>query len=154
MAKTEGKLVATNLRMAVVVARFNSFITDRLLDGALAAIARQGGDAAAVAVVGVPGAFELPLAVQRLARSGRYDAIVALGAVIRGATPHFDYVCSAAAKGLADISLETGIPVGFGVLTTDTVDQAIERAGSKAGNKGEEATLTAIEMANLLKELS
>ena len=154
MAKTEGKLVATQLRMAVVVARFNSFITDRLLDGALAAIARQGGDAEAVAVVGVPGAFELPLAVQRLARSGRYDAIVALGAVIRGATPHFDYVCSAAAKGLADISLETGIPVGFGVLTTDTVDQAIERAGSKAGNKGEEATLTAIEMANLLRELS
>lgn len=154
MAKTEGKLVATNLRMAVVVARFNSFITDRLLDGALAAIARHGGDAGAVSVVGVPGAFELPLAVQRLARSGRYDAVVALGAVIRGATPHFDYVCSAAAKGLADISLETGIPVGFGVLTTDTVDQAIERAGSKAGNKGEEATLTAIEMANLLKELS
>jgi 6,7-dimethyl-8-ribityllumazine synthase len=154
MAKTEGKLVATNLRMAVVVARFNSFITDRLLDGALAAITRHGGDAEAVAVVGVPGAFELPLAVQRLARSGRYDAIVALGAVIRGATPHFDYVCSAAAKGLADISLETGIPVGFGVLTTDSVDQAIERAGSKAGNKGEEATLTAIEMANLLKELS
>jgi 6,7-dimethyl-8-ribityllumazine synthase len=153
MAETEGGQLATGLRLAIAVARFNSFITDRLLEGALQTISKQGGDADGVEVVRVPGAFELPLAVQQLARSGRFDAVVALGAVIRGGTPHFDYVCAAAAKGLAAVGLETGIPVGFGVLTTDTVDQAMDRAGSKVGNKGEEATLTAIEMANLLKVL-
>ncbi|MBI3993916.1 MAG: 6,7-dimethyl-8-ribityllumazine synthase [Candidatus Lambdaproteobacteria bacterium] len=153
MAHLEGTLLAANLRLAIAVARFNHFITDRLLDGALQTIVRHGGEADQVTVVRVPGAYELPLAVQQLARSGRYDAVVALGAVIRGATPHFDFVASAAAKGLADVSRETGIPVGFGVLTTDSVEQAIERAGSKSGNKGEEATLTAIEMANLLRTL-
>ncbi len=153
MAPLQGDLIATGLRVAIVVARFNAFITDRLLDGALQTLSQHGGNREQVTVVHVPGAFELPLAVQKLARSGRYDAIVALGAVIRGATPHFDFVAAAAAKGLAAIGLETGVPVGFGVLTTDNVEQAIERAGSKAGNKGEEATLTAIEMANLLKQL-
>jgi 6,7-dimethyl-8-ribityllumazine synthase len=153
MAHLEGTLLAANLRMAIAVARFNNFITDRLLDGALQTIVRHGGKAEQVTVVRVPGAYELPLAVQQLARSGRYDAVVALGAVIRGATPHFDFVAAAAAKGLADVSRQTGVPVGFGVLTTDSVEQAIERAGSKAGNKGEEAALTAIEMANLLRTL-
>lgn len=154
MAETEGGQRATGLRLAIAVARFNSFITDRLLEGALHTISKQGGDTDGVQVVRVPGAFELPLAVQHLARSGRFDAVVALGAIIRGGTPHFDYVCAAAAEGLAAVGLETGVPVGFGVLTTDTVDQAIDRAGSKVGNKGEEATLTAIEMANLLKALA
>ena len=153
MAHLEGTLMAADLRLAIAVARFNNFITDRLLDGALQTIVRHGGKAETVTVVRVPGAYELPLAVQQLARSGRYDAVVALGAVIRGATPHFDFVSAAAAKGLADVSRETGVPVGFGVLTTDNVEQAIERAGSKAGNKGEEAALTAIEMANLLRTL-
>lgn len=153
MSNMEGRLIATDLRLAVVAARFNHFITDRLVEGALQTISLHGGNSDDVAVIQVPGAFELPIAAQKLAKSGKYDAIIALGAVIRGATPHFDFVAAASAKGIASVSLETGIPIGFGVLTTDTVDQAIERAGSKAGNKGEEAALTAIEMANLLKSL-
>ncbi len=153
MTPKEGTLLATGLKLAIVVARFNQFITDRLLEGATDAFVRHGGGPQDLEVVRVPGAFELPLAVRRLAESGRYDAVVALGAVIRGDTPHFDYVSSAATSGLAAVMNETGVPVGFGVLTTNTVEQAVDRAGAKAGNKGAEATMTAIEMANLLKTL-
>jgi 6,7-dimethyl-8-ribityllumazine synthase len=153
MTPKEGTLLAAGLKLAIVVARFNQFITDRLLDGATDAFLRHGGSVQDLEVVRVPGAFELPLAVRRLAEGGRFDAVVALGAVIRGETPHFDYVSSAAASGLAAVMNETGVPVGFGVLTTNTVEQAMDRAGAKAGNKGAEATLTAIEMANLLKTL-
>ena len=153
MPEKQGALIATGLKVAIVVARFNQFITERLLDGALDAFRRHGGAEADVQVIRVPGAFELPLAVQRLAASGRYQAVVALAAVIRGATPHFEYVASAATSGLAQAMRESGVPVGFGVLTTETVEQAIDRAGAKAGNKGCEAMLTAIEMANLLKQL-
>lgn len=147
----EGKLTSEGLRMGLVAARFNSFVTDRLVEGALDAIVRTGGDPDAVRVYKVPGAYEIPLVAKRLAASGRYDAVVCLGAVIRGATPHFDFVASEVAKGIALVSLETGVPVAFGVLTTDTLEQAIERAGSKAGNKGWEAAMAAIETANLLR---
>jgi 6,7-dimethyl-8-ribityllumazine synthase len=153
MTPKEGMLLATGLKLAVVVARFNQFITDRLLEGAVDAFVRHGGNAADLEVVRVPGAFELPLAVRRMAEGGRYDGVVALGAVIRGDTPHFDYVSSAAASGLSAAMNETGVPVGFGLLTTNTVEQAIDRAGAKAGNKGGEAMLTTIEMVNLLKTL-
>lgn len=151
MADKEGTLVASGLKLAFVVARFNEFITERLLEGGKDAFTRHGGKD--YAVVRVPGAFEMPLAAKKLAQSGSYDAVVALGAVIRGATPHFEYVSSAAANGLSHVALETGVPVSLGLLTTDTIEQAIERAGTKAGNKGAEATLTAIEMGNLLKTL-
>jgi 6,7-dimethyl-8-ribityllumazine synthase len=153
MTEYVGQLDAAGLKAAIVVARFNNFITDRLLDGALDCFVRHGGALAAVDVVRVPGAFELPLITKKLAASGRYDLLVALGAVIRGSTPHFDYVCSTASNGLAATALETGVPVGFGLLTTDTVEQAVDRAGVKAGNKGWESMLTAIEMANVLKKL-
>lgn len=153
MTPKEGMLLATGLKVAIAVARFNQFVTDRLLDGAVDAFTRHGGNAADLEVVRVPGAFELPLAARRLAAGGRYDAVVALGAVIRGDTPHFDYVSSSATNGLAAVMNETGVPVGFGLLTTNTVEQAIDRAGAKAGNKGSEAMLTAVEMANLLKTL-
>jgi len=153
MTAKEGTLLAAGLKIGIVVARFNAFVTERLLEGALDAFQRHGGNAADVEVIRVPGAFELPLAVRRLAQGGRLDAVVALGAVIRGETPHFDYVCSAATSGLAAAMNESGVPVGFGLLTTDSVDQAVERAGAKAGNKGAEAMLTAIEMANLLKQM-
>jgi 6,7-dimethyl-8-ribityllumazine synthase len=139
--------------VAIVVARFNQFITDRLLDGALDCFVRHGGALPDADVVRVPGAFELPIVTKKLAASGRYDTVVALGAVIRGSTPHFDYVCGTASSGLAGVALETGIPVGFGLLTTDTVEQAVDRAGVKAGNKGWESMVTAIEMANVLKKL-
>lgn len=154
MATTlEGSLNGSGLRIAVAVSRWNEFITRRLLDGALDALRMHGVEDANVTVVFYPGAFELPLVVRRLAESGNYDAIVALGAVIRGATPHFDYVAGNAASGIAQTALATGVPCGFGVLTTDTVEQAIERAGTKAGNKGWEAAQTAIEMANLLRTI-
>ncbi len=153
MGKKEGKLTASGLKVAVVVSRFNNFITDRLLKGALDAFTRQGGNIEDADIVHVPGAFEMPLAAKKLAQSGRYDALVALGTVIRGETPHFEYVSSAATNGLTTVALETGIPIGFGLLTTETVAQAIDRAGSKSGNKGAEALQTAIEMANLMKEL-
>ena len=153
MPAIQGGLVATGLKVAIVVARFNEFVTERLLEGALDVHQRLGGAAADVQVIRVPGAFEMPVAVQKLAASGRYDAVVALAAVIRGATPHFDYVCSTASAGLAAVARETGVPVGFGMLTTETVEQAIDRAGAKAGNKGAESMQTAIEMANLLKQL-
>ena len=150
----EGDLVATGLRVGIVVSRWNSFLTERLLEGALDALKRHGGDVEAdVTVVRVPGSFELPLAVQRLCKSGNYDAVIALGCVIRGATAHFDYVAGEAVKGIAQAMMESGVPVVFGVLTTDSIEQAIERAGAKSGNKGAEAATVAIEMANLLKQL-
>lgn len=154
MARFEGNLTAAGLKPALIVSRFNQFITERLREGALDAFRRHGGNVEDTDEVWVPGAFEIPLAARRLAQSGRYGALVALGAVIRGETPHFDYVAAAASRGLAQVSLEFGLPVGFGLLTTDTLEQAIERAGSKAGNKGEEAMLSAIEMFNLFKSLS
>jgi len=149
----EGHLDAKGLRFALVVARFNSFISDRLLDGAIDALSRHGADTDDLVIVRVPGSFELPLVVKKLAASGRFEAVIALGAVIRGSTPHFDYVAAEASKGLAHSSLETGVPVAFGVLTTDTIEQAVERAGTKAGNKGWDAALSAMEMANLIRTL-
>ena len=149
----EALLAAKGLRVAVIVSRFNDFVTHKLLEGAREAFTRQGGDPARLEVYVVPGAFELPQAAARLAASRRYDALVALGAVIRGETPHFEYVSSTASHGLAAIARESGIPIGFGLLTTENVEQANDRAGGKVGNKGVEAMLTAIEMANLLKAL-
>lgn len=155
MARTviEGGLDARGLKIAVVVGRFNSFITERLLAGALDALTRSGAGAGDIEIVRVPGSWELPLTVKTLAEAKRFDAIVALSAVIRGETPHFDYVAGEASRGLAQVSLETGMPVAFGVLTTNTVEQAIDRAGAKSGNKGFDAAMTAIEMANLLRRL-
>ena len=149
----EGKLIAEGLRFAIVVSRFNDFIGERLLGGALDALMRSGAREQDVEVFKVPGAFEIPLVAKKLARSGRYNAVICLGAVIRGATPHFDYVANEVSKGIATVSLETGVPVTFGVLTTDNLEQAIERAGSKAGNKGWDAAVAAIEMANLLRQI-
>ncbi len=148
-----GHLVGEGLRFAVVVSRFNAFISEHLLKGAMDALTRHGVSDEDVDVAWVPGAFEIPLVARRLAESGRYDAIICLGAVIRGATPHFDYVAGESAKGIAAASLHTGVPVIYGVLTTDTIEQAIERAGTKAGNKGADAAMAAIEMANLLRAL-
>ena len=150
----EGGLSAQGLRFALVVSRFNSFVTDRLLSGAQDAIARSGGDLANVDLVRIPGAWEFPVTLRALARTGRYDGIVCLGAVIRGDTPHFDYVAGSAASGIAAVANETGLPIAFGVLTTNTFEQAIDRAGGKAGNKGFDAAMTAIEMANLLRQLA
>lgn len=149
----EGQLLGAGLRFALVVSRFNEFISRKLLEGALDALERHGVAGEEIEVAWVPGAFEIPLAARHLAESGRYDAVICLGAVIRGATPHFDYVAAEVAKGVAHIGLQTGLPVLFGVLTTDTIEQAIERAGTKAGNKGFDAALAAIEMANLLRQL-
>lgn len=149
----EGKLVSSQLKYGIVVGRFNEFITGKLLSGALDALQRHGVDASEVDTAWCPGAFEIPLVAQKMAASGKYDAVITLGAVIRGSTPHFDYVCNECAKGVAAASLKTGVPVIFGVLTTDSIEQAIERAGTKAGNKGWEAAMSAIEMANLLKQL-
>lgn len=148
----EGDLLVSGARFGLLLARFNGFITDRLLEGAVDALKRHGAREEDMELVKVPGAFEIPLAAKRMAASGRYDAIVALGAVIRGGTPHFDYVAGECTKGLAQVSLESGVPVAFGVLTVDTIEQAIERAGTKAGNKGAEAALSVIEMVNLLKQ--
>jgi 6,7-dimethyl-8-ribityllumazine synthase len=153
MKTYEGTLVAADLRFAVIVSRFNDMISGRLLDGALDAFRRHGADIEDVSVVYVPGAFEIPIAAQRMAESGDYDAVVCLGAVIRGSTPHFDYVAGPMSSSLASIGLNTRVPVLFGVLTTDTIEQAIERAGTKAGNKGTDAAIAAIEMANLMKAL-
>jgi 6,7-dimethyl-8-ribityllumazine synthase len=149
----EGKLLAQDLRFGIIVSRFNDFICDRLLGGALDALRRNGVEDHNIEVFKVPGAFEIPLVAKKVATSGRYDAVICLGAVIRGATPHFDYVASEVSKGVASVSLETNTPIAFGVLTTDTLEQAIERAGSKSGNKGWDAALAAIEMANLTKQL-
>jgi 6,7-dimethyl-8-ribityllumazine synthase len=148
----EGNLSAEGLKFGIIVGRFNSFIAERLLEGALDALLRHGAKDQDIVVARVPGAFEIPLATQKMAQKGGLDAIICLGAVIRGSTPHFDYVASEVSKGIAHVSLETGVPVAFGVLTTDTIEQAVERAGTKAGNKGFDAAVTAIETANLFKE--
>lgn len=154
MANTfEGKLIAKGLKFGIVVTRFNSFISDRLLEGAKDALRRSGGEDENCSVVRVPGAFEIPLAVKKMVKSGQYDAIICLGCIIRGATPHYAYIATEVTKGIASLSLESEIPVAFGVLTTDTIEQAIERAGTKIGNKGFDAAMSAIEMANLLKEI-
>lgn len=150
----EGKLDAKGLKFGIIVSRFNSFISERLLEGAVDAIVRHGGNDTDIHVARVPGAFEIPLASKKMAEAGKYDAIICLGAVIRGSTPHFDFVASEVSKGIASVSLESGVPIAFGVLTTDTIEQAVERAGTKAGNKGFEAAVTAIETANLLKVLN
>jgi 6,7-dimethyl-8-ribityllumazine synthase len=149
----EGDLVADDLRFAIVVGRFNEFVTDAMLDGALDTLRRHGADLDEVTVVHVPGGREIPVAAQKCARSGEYDAVVCIGAVIRGATPHFDYVCAGVSGGTAQVALDTEVPVIFGVITTDTIEQAIERAGTKAGNKGSDAAASAIEMANLMQKL-
>lgn len=149
----EGRLDAKGLKIGILVSRFNSFIGERLVEGALDALVRHGADSDNLTVVKVPGAFEIPPVAKQMAASGRFDALVCLGAVIRGATPHFDYVSAEVSKGIAAVSMESGIPVTFGVLTTDTLEQAIERAGSKAGNKGFDAAVAAIEMANLYKAI-
>ena len=149
----EGKLDAQGLDIAIAASRFNDFIVDRLVNGAVDCLVRHGADKANLTVVLVPGAFELPLICKQLAASGKYHGIVALGAIIRGSTPHFDYVAAEAAKGLAQVSLQHGIPVGFGVLTTDNLEQAVERAGSKAGNKGVEAALSVLESIRVSQQL-
>lgn len=149
----EGNLIAEGLKFAVVASRFNDLITRRLLSGAMDTLERHGADEGMVDVAWVPGAFELPLAAQRFAESGRYDAVICVAAIIRGSTPHFDYVAAEAAKGIAKVGLDTGVPVAFGVVTADSIEQAIERAGTKAGNRGSDAARTAIEMANLMKAL-
>ncbi len=149
----EGNLDARGLKFAVICARFNNFITDRLLSGALDALKRSGAKKDDIEIVKVPGAWELPLAAKAIAGEKRHDAIIALGAVIRGETPHFDHVAGQAAAGLAAVGIETGLPIAFGVLTTNTVEQAIDRAGGKSGNKGYDAAMTAIEMADLLRRL-
>lgn len=150
----EGQLLARNARFCIVASRFNSFIVDHLIAGATETLLRHGASESDIDLVKAPGAFELPLAVQKVAGSGRYDAIIAIGAVIRGGTPHFEYVAGECVKGLSSVALQHGIPVAFGVLTVDTLEQAIERAGTKAGNKGAEAALSALEMVNLLRELA
>jgi 6,7-dimethyl-8-ribityllumazine synthase len=154
MVKTlEGKLTAKGLRFGIVVSRFNHFISDRLLEGAMDALKRNGAEEADCVVARVPGAFEIPLAAKKMAKSGRYDAVICLGSVIRGATPHFSYIATEVTKGIASLTLENEIPIAFGVLTTDTIEQAIERAGTKVGNKGFDAAISAIEMVNLLREI-
>lgn len=150
----EGKLDATGLRFAVVVGRFNDFISMRLLEGCLDALVRHGAKDEDITVVKVPGSFEIPVTVKKLAKSKqKYDAIIALGAVIRGSTPHFDFVAAEASKGIASVMIDTEVPVAFGIITTDTIEQAIERAGTKSGNKGYNAAMSAIEMAGVLKQL-
>lgn len=149
----EGDFTAATARFAIVASRFNSFIVDSLLRGALDVLRRHGVGEQSIEIVHVPGAFELPLVAKRLAASRRYDAVIALGAVIRGSTPHFDYVAGGCARGLAEVALSCDLPVAFGVLTVDTIEQAVERAGTKAGNKGADAALTAIEMVSLLRKL-
>lgn len=149
----EGHLISEGLKYAIAVGRFNEFITSKLLSGALDALERHGAKDEEVSVAWVPGAFEIPFAAQKLAESGKYDAVITLGTVIRGSTSHYDYVCNEVAKGVAAVGLKTGVPTIFGVLTTENIEQAIERAGTKAGNKGWDAAITAIEMANLTKQL-
>lgn len=150
----EAGLVARGKRFGIVVSRFNDFITDRLVGGAVDALTRSGADDADIDLVKVPGAFEIPMVAQQMANRQRYHAIVCLGAVIRGATPHFDYVCAEVSKGIAQVGMQSRIPVIFGIVTTDTIEQAIERAGTKAGNKGWSAAISAIEMANLMETLT
>lgn len=154
MPKTvEGSLSAKGLKFGIVASRFNDFIGNRLLEGAVDTLLRSGASDADINVVKVPGSFEIPVAAQAMIKSGSYDAVICLGAIIRGSTPHFDYIASEAAKGIAKVSLDTGLPIAFGIITADSIEQAIERAGAKSGNKGRDAALNAIEMANLFKEL-
>jgi 6,7-dimethyl-8-ribityllumazine synthase len=153
MKTYEGELQAKGLKFGIVVSRFNDFITKKLLDGAVDGLMRHGASEKDIEVVKVPGAFEIPLAAKKLAQKKSVDAVICLGTIIRGATPHFDYVASESAKGIGSVSLETGIPISNGILTTDTIEQAIERAGTKSGNKGWDVALVAIEMAQLLKKL-
>jgi 6,7-dimethyl-8-ribityllumazine synthase len=154
MAKIiEGKIVAKGMKFGIVASRFNDFICGRLIDGAMDALTRAGAEDKDIAIYKVPGAFELPLVAKKLAKSGKYDAIICLGAVIRGATPHFEYISAEVSKGIASVGLETEVPVAFGVLTTDTIEQAIERAGTKSGNKGADAAMSAIEMVDLFKKI-
>ncbi len=153
MKTIEGELQAKGLKFAIIVSRFNDFITNKLLGGAVDALVRHGAAEQDISVIKVPGAFEIPLAAKIAAEKKVYDAVVCLGTVIRGATPHFDYVAAEAAKGIATASMDSGVPIAFGVLTTDTIEQAVERAGSKSGNKGWDAAMVAIEMAQLLKKL-
>jgi 6,7-dimethyl-8-ribityllumazine synthase len=150
----EGHLISKGLKYGIVVGRFNEFITSKLLGGALDALKRHGVEENEIEIAWVPGAFEIPLIAQKMSESGKYDAVITLGAVIRGSTPHFDFVCNEVAKGVSAISLKTGVPTIFGVLTTDSIEQAVERAGTKAGNKGWEAATTAIEMANLTRTIT
>ena len=147
----EGQLVAQGLKFGIVAARFNEFITSKLVGGAIDALSRHGSEEKNIEVAWVPGAYEIPLAAQKMAASGRYDAVICLGAVIRGSTPHFDYVSAEVSKGVAQVGMASGVPTIFGVVTTDSIEQAIERAGTKAGNKGFDAAVSAIEMANLMK---
>lgn len=153
MKTFEGKMVAKGIRVGIVVARFNEFITSKLLGGAMDALVRHDINEDDVDVAWVPGAFEIPLIAKKMAKSGKYDAVIALGAVIRGSTSHYDYVCNEVSKGVAAASLESGVPVMFGVVTTENIEQAIERAGTKAGNKGYDCALGAIEMVNLIREM-
>lgn len=150
----EGNIVAKGMRFGIAASRFNDFISGRLIEGATDAIKRAGGDEKDIRIVRVPGAFELPLVAKKMAKSGKYDAVICLGAVIRGATPHFEYISSEVAKGIAMVGLETEVPIAFGVLTTDTIEQAIERAGAKMGNKGWDAAMSAIEMVDLFRNMS
>lgn len=153
MKVLEGQLTARGLKFAIVVSRFNSLVTQRLLDGALDALRRHEADENAITIAWTPGSFELPLVAQKFAKSGKYDAVICLGCIIRGDTPHFEYVASETAKGIAQVMLDTGVPVVFGVVTADNLEQALERAGAKAGNRGFDAAMTAMEMANLLKKI-
>jgi 6,7-dimethyl-8-ribityllumazine synthase len=154
MAKTyEGKLLAEGLRFGIVVSRFNEFITKKLLDGAMDGLGRHGAKLDDISVAWVPGTFEVPVIAHKMASSGKYDAVICLGAVIRGATPHFDYIAAEVTKGIAQVGMQTGVPTLFGVITADTIEQAIERAGTKIGNKGFDAAEAAIEMANLMREM-
>ncbi len=153
MKTYEGKLVSKGIKVAIVAARFNEFITSKLVSGAMDGLLRHDVAEEDVSLAWVPGAFEIPVIASRLAKSGKYDAVICLGAVIRGSTSHYDYVCSEVSKGIASVSLETGVPVMFGILTTENIEQAIERAGTKAGNKGYDCALCAIEMVNLLREI-
>ena len=153
MNTLEGKLVAKDIRVGIVASRFNEFITTKLLSGAIDGLVRHGVAETDITTAWVPGAFEIPLVAGKIAKSGKYDAIICVGAVIRGATSHYDYVCNEVSKGIAQVSLQTDVPVLFGVITTDNLEQAIERAGTKAGNKGYDCALSAIEMVNLLRQI-
>ena len=153
MKTYEGSLVAGKMKVGIVAARFNEFITSKLLGGALDGLSRHGVEGDDIDLAWVPGAFEIPLIASKMAKSGKYDAVICLGAVIRGSTSHYDYVCNEVSKGIAQVSLNSEIPVLFGIVTTENIEQAIERAGTKAGNKGADGAMTAIEMANLLKQL-
>jgi 6,7-dimethyl-8-ribityllumazine synthase len=153
MRTFEGELQAKGLKFAIIVSRFNDFIGSKLLDGAIDALTRHGASEQNIDIIKVPGAYEIPLAAKKVASKKKHDAVICLGAIIRGATPHFDYVAAEASKGIAQASLDTGIPIAFGVLTTDTIEQAVERAGTKSGNKGWDSAIAAIEMAQLFKKL-